>query len=72
MPDNQMVLKFIGADRSMGLTYGGIYQVTLYVHRKYFYVLWQQQDSSGKWVVRKCPYISLKTFAENWELPSRM
>lgn len=52
-----MYLRFIGANGSMGLKYGNVYNVEIYEDKKYIWVNW------GK---NKCPYVSFENLATNW------
>lgn len=55
-------LRFIGADGSMGLRYGEIYNVSIFSSGKYIVVeIYRGNSSYG------CPYISLTKLCENWE-----
>ena len=54
----KMILKFIWADGSMGLTKGYIYLVEVSASNGFIYVDW------GK---KRCPYSSPETMWANWE-----
>lgn len=53
-----MYLRFVGANGSMGLKHGNVYNVDVNSDGKYLWVDW------GK---NKCPYSSFESFASNWE-----
>lgn len=53
-----MHLRFVGANGSMGLKHGNVYNVDVNTDGKYVWVDW------GK---NKCPYSSFENFASNWE-----
>lgn len=63
-----MFLRFIGANGSMGLTYGEVYEVRIKTKNDYIWVIipmFQFRDKVfGKW---ECPYSSPQSFAANWE-----
>lgn len=52
-----MKARFIGADGSMGLVYGRVYNIQIWFDRDCIYVGW------GK---RFCPYSNLQKLQENW------
>ena len=54
----KMILKFIGADGSMGLIKGNVYTVEVSISDKFIYVDWGN---------RRCPYSSPETMWANWE-----
>lgn len=54
-----MRLRFIGADGSMNLKHGNVYNVKVSSRSGYIYV-----KIGCSW---RCPYSSPKTFADNWE-----
>lgn len=59
-----MKLKFIGADGSLGLRHGKIYDLTLKTAAGYVIAI----IKTG-WISDTiCPYGSMKAFAANWEL----
>ena len=63
-----MYLKFIGANCSMGLTRGEVYEVKIKIKDEYIWVIIPafelRHKVFGKW---KCPYSSPQSFASNWE-----
>lgn len=52
-----MRLRFVGANRSMGLINGMIYSVEIYSRNGYIWVQWKHG---------RCPYPSLQKLMENW------
>lgn len=56
-----MLLRFIGANGSMGLKYGSVYNVNITSNHLYIIVEWE--DSGIK---RICPYTSPATLNANW------
>lgn len=62
-----MRLRFVGANGSMGLTSGVVYEVQVKSEGKYIWFLIPNFESSektfGTW---KCPYSSPESFAANW------
>lgn len=59
-----MKLKFIGADGSLGLRHGKIYDLTLKTAVGYIIAI----IKTGWISDTVCPYGSMKAFAANWEL----
>lgn len=57
-----MLLRFIGADGSMGLKKGQVYIVKISTTLEHIIVKWTGVGSCGS-----CPYSSPQTFAANWE-----
>ena len=57
-----MKLKFIGANGSMGLEHGKIYDCSFGTGDGYIWVTW----TGGRWDIGNCPYSSLKNLLENW------
>lgn len=53
-----MYLRFIGADGSMGLSFGKIYEVKISSDDRYIWVQWNRG---------RCPYSSPLTLASNWK-----
>ena len=65
-----MYLKFIGADGSMRLNRGRIYNVRVKTHGDYIWVIIPSFEFREKvFGVWKCPYSSPQTFSANWEKP---
>lgn len=58
-----MILRFIGKDGSLGLRHGKRYVVSIKTWCGYICVYWT--DEYGR--IRKCPYSSPQSFADNWE-----
>lgn len=62
-----MRLRFIGANGSMGLTSGVVYEVQVKSEGNYIGVMIPNfefsEKTSGTW---KCPYSSPESFAANW------
>lgn len=56
-----MYLKFIGEDKSMGLSHGRVYDVRVKTKNNYIWV----EIPNSAW---KCPYSSPQSFAANWQL----
>ena len=58
-----MYLKFVGEDKSMGLSHGRIYDVRVKTKKNY---IWVEIPNVlfGAW---RCPYSSPQSFAANWE-----
>lgn len=53
----------------MGLEHGQIYDVKLSTHNGFFWVQWKWKENLfGRDIPNKCPYSSIKAFAENWAL----
>lgn len=67
-----MLLKFIGADGSMGLQHGKIYNADVRTEGKYIWVTIFYYEVREK-VYKKwqCPYSSPQTLSENWKRPSK-
>lgn len=67
-----MFLKFIGADGSMGLQHGKMYNVDVRTEGKYIWAIIPmfefREKVMSKW---QCPYSSPQTFSENWKVPSK-
>lgn len=59
-----MILRFIGANGSMGLKHGKTYSVSIKSQGEYIIVTWTTDNS-----IYRCPYSSPKSFAANWESP---
>lgn len=63
-----MRLRFIGANGSMGLTNGKVYEVQVNSVENYIWTVILDFEFSektfGTW---KCPYSSPESFAANWE-----
>jgi hypothetical protein len=63
-----MRLRFIGANGSMGLTNGKVYEVQVNSVEKLYlgcnFGLEFSEKTFGTW---KCPYSSPESFAANWE-----
>ena len=59
-----MYLKFVGKDKSMGLSHGKTYNVRVKTKNNY---IWVEIPNIlfGSW---KCPYSSPQSFAANWQL----
>ena len=59
-----MYLKFVGEDKSMGLSYGRVYDVRVKSKNNY---IWVEIPNVlfGAW---RCPYSSPQSFAANWQL----
>ena len=64
-----MYLRFIGANGSMGLIHGKIYDVNVKTKNNYIWVTipgFELRDRVfGKW---ECPYSSPQSFSANWEM----
>lgn len=64
-----MMLKFIGADGSMGLCHGAYYNVIIKNSNRYIWVVMPKFEKRRiiftKW---RCPYSSPQTFADNWSI----
>lgn len=67
MSESVLKLRFIGANGSMGLTHGKVYDVDVGYNplTEDFYVEWNV-CGVGK---RRCPYYSMQKLLENWERP---
>ena len=63
-----MYLRFIGADGSMGLDHGKVYNVNVKTKNDYIWVTMPRFEFRhmvfGVW---KCPYSSPQSFSANWE-----
>lgn len=57
-----MILKFIGANGSMGLEHNRNYNVSIKTEGVYIWVTWI--DKYGEKM--RCPYSSPQSFANNW------
>ena len=65
-----MYLKFIGADGSMRLSRGEIYNVSVKTKDNYIWVIIPRFEFRAKvFGVWECPYSSPQTFSENWAKP---
>lgn len=65
-----MLLKFIGADGSMKLNHGQVYNVAVVADDEYIWVKMPRFEFRERiFGVWKCPYSSPQTFAENWSKP---
>lgn len=65
-----MWLKFIGANGSMGLTNGEVYDVKVKTKKDYIWVTMSGFELRDKvWGVWECPYSSPQSFAANWAKP---
>ena len=61
-------LRFIGADGSMGLVHGAVYDVKLTVRNNWIWVIWTPRPpypTSGE-PHCSCPYETTQSFANNW------
>lgn len=63
-----MKLQFIGMDGSMGLRTGEVYDIRISIDEKYIWVEWKVA-CYGPFATKRCPYVSVQLFAQNWELP---
>ena len=67
-----MLLKFIGADGSMGLQHGKIYNVEVKTEGKYIWVTIFYYEIREKIYEKwRCPYSSPQTLSANWKRPSK-
>lgn len=63
-----MYLKFIGADGSMRLTHGKVYDVRIETKNDCIWVIIPKFEFRDKiFGVWKCPYSSPQSFSANWE-----
>lgn len=63
-----MRLRFIGADGSMGLKHGNVYEVEIKCFRSpkgHIWVAWEFNRFGD--VIQACPYSSLAALNANWE-----
>ena len=59
-----MYLKFVGEDKSMGLSHGKMYNVRVKTKNNYIWV----EISNILFSSWECPYSSPQSFAANWQL----
>ena len=61
-----MRLKFIGADGSLNLRYGKVYDVTISSNERY--IVAAIKTVGNRWTEVVCPYGSPQALAKNWSL----